>query len=138
MVISDTRTLKGTRAVFGGPMPAACLYAATEFVQKNQNICQAVTHAIVHALKWLQTAGPGDILKTVPESYWLNDRGLYLASFEKVRESLSPDGVMPDDGPRTALAAMAMFDSGVIEDRIRLTRTFTNTFAQRAKERFNA
>ena len=137
-VISDTRTLKGTRAVFGGPMPAACLYAATDFVRKNQNTCQAMTNAIVHGLKWLQTAGPGDIIKTVPESYFLNDRGMYLAAFEKVRESLSPDGVMPDDGPRTALRAMAEFDSSVREDRVRLSGTFTNEFAQRAKERFKA
>ena len=137
-VISDTRTLKGTSAVFGGPMPAACLYAASDFVQKNTNTCQAMAHAVVHALKWLQTAGPGDIIKTVPESYLLNDRGLYLASFEKVRESLSSDGVMPDDGPRTALRAMAAFDNSVKEDRIRLSRTFTNNFAQRAKERFKA
>ena len=137
-VISDTRTLKGTAAVFGGPMPAACLYAATEFVRKNPNTCQAMANAIVHGLKWLQTAGPGDIIKTVPESYFLNDRGVYLASFEKVRESLSPDGLMPDDGPRTALRAMAEFDSSVKADRIRLSRTFTNEFAQRAKERFKA
>ena len=137
-VISDTRTLKGTAAVFGGPMPAACLYAATDFVRKNPNTCQAMTNAIVHSLKWLQTAGPGDIIKTVPENYLFNDRGVYLASFEKVRESLSSDGMMPDDGPRTALRAMAEFDSSVREDRIRLSRTFTNEFAQRAKERFKA
>ena len=137
-VISDTRTLKGTIAIFGGPMPAACLYAATEFVQKNPDTCQALANGIVHALKWLQTAGPGDMIRTVPESYLLNDRGLYLASFEKVRESLSPDGVMPDDGPRTALRAMAAFDSSVKENRIRLSKTFTNNFALHAKERFKA
>ena len=37
--------------------------------------------AMVHALKWLQTAGPSDIIKTVPESYFLGDRALYLAAF---------------------------------------------------------
>ena len=137
-VISDTRTLKGTAAVFGGPMPAACLFAATDFVRKNQNTCQAMANAIVHGLKWLQTAGPGDIIKTVPESYFLNDRGMYLAAFAKVRESLSPDGMMPDDGPRTALRAMAAFDSSVKEEGIRLSETFTNEFAQRAKNRFKA
>ena len=31
-VISDTRTLKGTIEVFGGAMPAGCLYAPTVFV----------------------------------------------------------------------------------------------------------
>lgn len=137
-IISDTRTLKGTVDVFGGPMPAACLYAPLEFVRRNPNTCQALAHAVVHGLKWLQTAGPGDIIKTVPESYLLGDRGLYLGAFDKLRESLSVDGLMPDDGPRTALKAMAGFDAMVKEDKIRLSRTFTNEFAQRAKVRFNA
>ncbi|MDP3138874.1 MAG: ABC transporter substrate-binding protein [Burkholderiaceae bacterium] len=137
-IISDTRTLKGTIDVFGGLMPAACLYTHADFVQKNPNTCQALANAIVHGLKWLQTAGPSDIIKTVPESYLLGDRALYLASFNKVREALSLDGVMPEDGGRTALKALASFDPSVKADKIDLARTFTNDFARRAKDRFKA
>ncbi|MDO8278924.1 MAG: ABC transporter substrate-binding protein [Burkholderiaceae bacterium] len=137
-IISDTRTLKGTIDVFGGLMPAACLYTHADFVQKNPNTCQALANAIVHGLKWLQTAGPSDIIKTVPESYLLGDRALYLASFNKVREALSLDGVMPEDGGRTALKALASFDPTVKADKIDLARTFTNDFARRAKDRFKA
>jgi NitT/TauT family transport system substrate-binding protein len=137
-IISDTRTLKGTAEVFGGQMPAACLYAPADFIRKNPNTCQALANAIVRGLKWLQTAGPGDIIKTVPESYLLGDRALYLASFNKVRESISLDGIMPEDGPRTALKALASFDASVKSDKIDLSKTYTNVFAQRAKERFKA
>ena len=137
-IISDTRTLKGTAEVFGGAMPAACLYAPLEFIQKNPNTCQALANAIVHGLKWLQTAGPGDIIQTVPESYLLGDRALYLASFSKVRESISLDGVIPEEGPRTALKALASFDASIKADRIDLAKTYTNVFALRAKERFKA
>lgn len=137
-IISDTRTLKGTLEVFGGPMPSGCLYASADFVQKNPNTCQALANAIVHALKWLQTAGPGDIIKTVPENYLLGDRALYLASFDKVREALSTDGMVPADGPKTALNAIASFDASVKPDKIDLAKTFTNEFARRAKDRFKA
>ncbi|MEO6017604.1 MAG: ABC transporter substrate-binding protein [Polaromonas sp.] len=137
-IISDTRTLKGTIEVFGGPMPAACLYAPMEFIQKNPNTCQALANAIVHGLKWLQTAGPGDIIKTVPESYLLGDRALYLASFNKVRESISLDGLIPDDGARTALKALASFDPSIKADKIDIAKTYTNEFARRAKDRFKA
>ncbi len=137
-IITDTRTPKGTVEVFGGAMPAACLYAPLEFIQKNPNTCQALANAIVHGLKWLQTAGPGDIIKTVPESYLLGDRALYLASFNKVRESISLDGVIPEEGPRTALKALADFDPGIKADRIDLAKTYTNVFALRAKGRFKA
>ena len=137
-IISDTRTLKGTLEVFGGAMPAACLYAPMEFVQKNPNTCQAMTNAIVRGLKWLQTSGPGDIIKTVPESYLLGDRALYLASFNKIRESISLDGLIPEDGPRTALKALASFDPAIKPEKIDLAKTYTNEFSRRAKERFQA
>ncbi|CAN5568093.1 ABC transporter substrate-binding protein [soil metagenome] len=137
-IISDTRTLKGTIELFGGPMPAACLLAPLDFIRKNPNTCQALANAMVRGLKWLQTAGPGDILNTVPESYLLGDRGLYIAAFNKVRESISLDGILADDAPRTALKALASFDPGIKAGRIDLAKTYTNVFAQRAKERFRA
>jgi NitT/TauT family transport system substrate-binding protein len=135
-IISDTRTLKGTNEVFGGPMPSGCLYASAEFVQKNPNTCQALANAIVHGLKWLQTAGPSDIIKTVPESYLLGDRALYLASFNKVREAIAIDGLIPEEGARTAVRALSTFDPGIRPERIELSKTYTNDFARRAKDRF--
>jgi NitT/TauT family transport system substrate-binding protein len=137
-IVSDTRTLKGTQEVFGGPMPAACFYAHADFVKSNPNTCQGLANAIVRGLKWLQTAGPSDIIKTVPESYLLGDRALYLASFNKVREALALDGILPEDGARTALKALASFDPAIKADKIDLSRTFTNDFARRAKEKYKA
>ncbi len=137
-IVADTRTLKGTLEVFGGAMPGACLYGAVDFVKNNPNTVQALTNAMVHSLKWLQTAGPGDIIKTVPETYLMGDRALYLAAFNKVRESISPDGMIPDDGPRTALRALAGFDPSIRADKIELSRTYSNEFAKKAKIRFLA
>ncbi len=135
-VVSDARTLRGAEAVFGGPMPAACLHASAEFVQRHPGVCQVLADGIVHALKWLQTAGPRDLLRTVPEPYLMGDLGLYLASFERARESLSIDGQMPTDGARTALRALAAFDASLRPERIDLPRSYTNVFVQRARERF--
>jgi NitT/TauT family transport system substrate-binding protein len=137
-IIQDTRTLKGTADLFGGNVPSACLYAASDFVQKMPNTCQALAHAMVHSLKWLQTAGPGDIIKTVPESYLLGDRALYLASFNKMRESISPDGMMPDDGPLTAFKAIGQYDAIFRAAKVNINKTYTNEFARRAKQRFRA
>ncbi|MFE8644216.1 ABC transporter substrate-binding protein [Sphingomonas sp. NCPPB 2930] len=137
-VICDTRTLKGTLDLFGGPMPAGCLHAPEDFVQKRAATAQALASGIVHALKWLQTAGPGDIVKTVPESYLLGDRALYLTVFHKMREGYSPDGLVPDAGPETAVRAMAGFDPVVQPGRVDLQRLYTNDFARRAKDRFQA
>ena len=137
-IISDTRTLKGTLEVFGGPMPAGCLYAPMDFVQKHPATCQAMANAIVRGLKWLQTAGPSDIIKTVPEAYLLGDRALYLAAFNKGREAIALDGLLPEEGAKTALKVLARFEPGVKEGRIELGKTYTNDFAQRAKEKYKA
>ena len=41
VVLSDSRTEQGTKAAFGGPYLADCLYAKTEFVKANPNTAQA-------------------------------------------------------------------------------------------------
>jgi NitT/TauT family transport system substrate-binding protein len=137
-IVSDTRTLKGTHDVFGGLMPAACFYAHAEFVKANPNTCQALANAVVRGLKWLQTAGPSDIIKTVPENYLLGDRALYLASFNKIREAIALDGLITEDGAKTALKALASFEPSVHPDKIDLARTYTNEFARRAKDKYKA
>jgi NitT/TauT family transport system substrate-binding protein len=131
-IIADTRTLKGTEQLFGGPMPAGSLYAPEEFIQKNPNTVQALTNAMVKALKWLQTAGPSDIIRTVPEAYLLGDRALYLASFNAVRDAISPDGTISEAGAKTTLTALASFNDKIKPSEIDLTRTYTNDFVKKA------
>ncbi|HJV85861.1 MAG TPA: ABC transporter substrate-binding protein [Noviherbaspirillum sp.] len=135
-VIADTRTLKDTNAVFGGPMPAATLYTTEAFLKKNPNTAQALTNAMVHALKWLQKAGPSDIIKVVPESYLLGDRALYIDAFLKVREAISPDGLMPEAGPKTALKTLQAFEPQLAGKNIDLSKTYTNEFAKKANAKY--
>jgi NitT/TauT family transport system substrate-binding protein len=135
-VVADTRTLKDTNEIFGGPMPAATLYTTEEFLKKNPNTAQALTNAMVRSLKWLQKAGPSDIIKVVPESYLLGDRGLYIDAFMKVREALSPDGIIPEAGPATALKTLQAFDSAVASKNIDLAKTYTNEFAKKANAKY--
>jgi len=137
-IIADTRTLQGTLDVFGGPMPSVCLCAPVEFVQRHPATCQALSDAIVRSLKWMRTAGPGDIIRTVPESYLLGDRSLYLASFNKVVEAFSLDGVMTQEGSLTAIRALSDGNTAIQADRVNLAQTYTNQFALRSKERFKA
>lgn len=137
-IIHDTRSLKGATELFGGLVPSACLYATTEFIQKHPQTCQALANAIVHSLKWLQTAGPGDIINTVPTSYLLGDRALYLAAFNKVRESIALDGMVPDDGALAVLKLHSRYDKGLTAAKADVGRCYTNEFARRAKSRFRA
>ncbi len=137
-VVADTRTMRGNAEVFGGPLPAGSLCASSGFVGEHPRQCQAMASALVRALKWLQTAGPSDLNKTVPESYFEGDRSLYLAAFSRARESWVPDGLMPENGPQTVVRMLSQFGDAPQLQRVDLARTFTNEFARVAKARFRA
>ena len=135
-VLSDTRDVAESDRVFGGPMPAACLYAPVAFIDKHPNVAQALTNAIVRANKWIQQAGPGDIIKVVPESYLLGDRAVYIDAFLKARGALSPDGMIPEAGSATALRALASIDESMGKAKLDLKANYTNEFVRKANTKF--
>ena len=135
-VLADTRTLKGTEAVWGAPLPAGVLHAAIEFVQKNPNTIQALANAVVRANRWIAKASATDVAKVVPESYLLGDRALYLFSFDKVKEAISPDGLFSDSGAKATVTSLAAFDPAVKPAEIELAKTYTNVFAKKANLKY--
>ena len=135
-IVADTRTMKGTEQVLGGPMPAGCLYAPVEFIRRNPGTVQALTNAIVRADKWIHSASADELLRTVPESYLLGDKALYLFSFNKVKEAISPDGYISDAGAKTALKVIPTFNPEVKEKEIKLELTYTNDFVKKANAKY--
>src|SRR5690606_35392705 len=135
-IVTDTRIMSEAEAVFGGPMPAGCLYAPQAFLDKNPGTAQALTNAMVRANKWIQKAGPGDIIKVVPESYLLGDRSIYIDGFLAAQKALSPDGMFPAKGPETALRALGSVDAEIAKARLDLNAVYTNAFAQKANAKY--
>jgi len=131
-VIAETRTPEGTQKIFGGPMPAASLYAPIDFVKKNPHTVQALTNATVRALKWMQEASPQQILKTVPEEYLLGDPAMYLFAYNNVKTAYSKDGYFPEAGAKTTLKALASFNPNIKPAEINLAETYTNEFVKKA------
>ncbi len=135
-LIADTRSLKDTKAIFDGNMPAGCLYAPEKFLDENPGVAQALANAIVRADKWIHSTDPDDIVDAMPESYLLGDRDVYLAAIKNSIEGLSPDGMIPDDGPQTALDALDAYIDDFPVDNIELDRIWTNDFAKQANENY--
>ncbi len=137
-VVADARTLSGSQALFGGSVPGGCLVAPVAFLQRHEAQAQALTDAVVHALKWLQTAGPSDLVKALPANSWGQARSVYLAAFAQARETLSPDGLMPNNGAATALRALLLADPQRVASRVDAQSSFTTEFAQKSKLKFSA
>jgi len=135
-LIAETRTPQGTEKLFGGPMPAASLYAPVEFVRKNPNTVQALTNATVRTLLWMQEAAPQQILAAVPEEYLLGNKAMYLFAFNNVRPAYSKDGYFSEAGARTTLKALASFNPAVKPESINLAETYTNEFVKKAHAKY--
>ena len=135
-VVADTRVVADADKLFGGPMPAACLYAPQSFIDKNPNTVQALANAIVRADKWIQNAGASDIIKAVPESYLLGDRAVYVDAFIAAKGALSPDGMIPEAGAETARRALASIDPEIASAKVDLAAIWTNDYVKRANAKY--
>ena len=137
-IIAETRTPEGTEKIFGGPMPAASLYAPIEFIKKNPNTVQALTNAMVRALIWMQQASPQQILDTVPEEYLLGNKAMYLFAYNNVKTAYSRDGLIPEAGAKTTLKTLAAFNPAIKPAEINLSETYTNEFVKKALAKYGS
>jgi len=132
-VVVETVSVQGAKAVYGGPLPSGSLYTREEFIKANPNTVQALTNAMVRALKWLKTATPDDVAKTVPTEYLLGDRTLYLEAYRKNSESYSRDGLFPPAGAQAQLKVLSGFEQAVREAKdLNPADAYTNDFVRDA------
>ena len=123
------------------PNPHADLHPVAytyPYAHAHAQQAQALVHGLVHALKWLQTAEPADVVKHVPTSGLLAERSLFLAALARARDAMSPDGLMPEDAPRTALRALSVLNPAMAVRQSDLARSYTQEFARKAKQKYSA
>ncbi|MCY1408566.1 ABC transporter, substrate-binding protein, aliphatic sulfonates family [compost metagenome] len=135
-IIADTRDPSGTRALFGGPMPAGTLYAKTQFIENNPDTIQALTNAMVQALHWLGSASAEDVAALVPAAYLLNDPDLYKQAYRNIQPALSATGLFPQQGAIVALLALQAFEPSLRDAAFNPASTWTNTFVNQALQAF--
>jgi len=131
-IVADTRTLEGTTKVYGGPYPAAVLYAPTAFIEKNPNTVQALVTALVRGLKWVQSHNAEEIAKMMPPEYSLGDNAVFVESIKANHDAYSPDGRFTREAAETAYKVLKAFDPAVAGAKIDLAKTYTDTFVAKA------
>lgn len=131
-IIADTRHPHGTRALFGGPVPAGTLYAKVSFIEENPRTIQALTNAMVKALHWLHDASADDVAALVPPAYLLDDPDLYKQAYRNIQPALSSTGLFPAQGPALSRQALQAFDPTLQEMALSPAGTWTNDFVSAA------
>ncbi len=135
-IVADTRVIEESDAIFGGPMIAGCLYAPEKFIKSRSEDVQALTNAVVRADHWLATASADDIVKTVPESYFMGNKAIYVEGFLKNRPALSRDGMFPEGAPAISLKALQSVNPKMANVKVDLEATYTNEFAAKANQKY--
>lgn len=138
VILADSRTEEGTRAAFGGPYLADCLYAKTEFVRANPNTAQAIANAIVHAMQWLHTASIDDIVKSIPPDYYQADEKLYRKSLEKNLAAFQWDGIVTNAAVKSVWDAISILEPDFKSARIEMEKTYDNALIERALKKWKA
>ncbi|MBN9062983.1 MAG: ABC transporter substrate-binding protein [Rhizobiales bacterium 65-9] len=132
VVLIDTRTEAGTKALFGGTNPAAVVYSRNEFLEKNAETAQKITNAFVKTLKWLAAAKPDDVAASVPEEYFLGDKALYLRAVQNSLESYSRTGIIAPEGMKSVYEMVKALDPEMASATVDLSKTFVDTFVKKA------
>jgi NitT/TauT family transport system substrate-binding protein len=136
VVVSDTRTAKGMKDVYGGDYHAGCIYAPVDWIRKNPNTAQAVVNAMVRAVRWLQKARPDEVVASVPAEYYGDDPTMYKVALLKNMEGYSPDGLFTAQGAQNVFKVLNSFEPTVQAAKIDLARTYDNSFAQKALKKY--
>jgi NitT/TauT family transport system substrate-binding protein len=131
-VLIDTRTEAGTRALFGGSNPAACVYTKKDFLDRNPVTTQRLVNAFVKALKLIQASTPEQITEMVPAEYHLGDKPLYIQAVKNSLESYSRDGIVSEAGRNSIYEMLKTLDPEIQDAKVDLATTFDDRFVRRA------
>jgi len=132
-VLIDMRTMAGTKAVLGGTYPAASLYMDAAWVDAHKDEVQKLANAFVKTLHFINTHSAAEIADKMPKDFYVGDKEGYVKALENGKAMFTPDGVMPEDGPKTVLAVLSEFSKNVQGKTIDLSKTYTTAFVKNAK-----
>ena len=132
-VLIDMRTMAGTRAALGGTYPAASLYMSADWVDAHKEEVQKLANAFVKTLHFINTHSAAEIADKMPKDFYVGDKEGYVKALENGKAMFTPDGVMPEDGPKTVLAVLSEFSKNVQGKAIDLSKTYTTEFVKNAK-----
>jgi NitT/TauT family transport system substrate-binding protein len=133
-IVANTRTLAGTKQVFGGPYPAAVLYAPRAFIERNAPATQKLVNAFLRGLKWIADHSADEIAAVMPPDYALGNAPLYVQSIKNSLPMYSRDGRFDRQAGETAYAVLKAFDPDVANAKIDVSATYTNAFVEKASQ----
>jgi len=129
--VADLITPGGTRAALGTVYPATALYFARTYVAEYPCEVWHVTHAVMKALRFIETHDAEAIVAELPVKAGGPDRAAFTRQIAADRQMFGGDGTMDSVAAAGELRAMAATNPAYA--RVRLTLTYTNAFVAGSK-----
>ena len=77
-----------------------------------------------------------DIVKAVPESYFLGNKEIYIAGFMKNRPALSKDGYIPEKAPEISFRSLQIVNKKLENFKPDYRAVYTNAFVEAAHKKY--
>ena len=128
-IVTDTRRINESDALYGGSMVGGCLYAPEDFIAKNPETVQRITNALIRSLKVIEKVTPETLMKPVPKAAFMGNPDLYAHCFVNNRPSVSADGRFPAGCVEAAARALSSVNPALEKFAFDASACFTNRFA---------
>ncbi|OYO20459.1 ABC transporter substrate-binding protein [Enemella evansiae] len=128
-MLGDLRTRDQVKALYGSDTwPSSCLYAKTEWLEKNPEKAKKLATAIARTLQWVQTHSGEEIAAQMPEAYAGGDRAQYARVIDELKLTMSKDGKFSEAGVNAVLDTQRVANPEVGDKKIDLSKTYTNEY----------
>ena len=131
----DLATTEGTKKWLGGTWPTASIIVRADWVEKHPEETQRVVTAMVETMHWIATHSAADIADNMPKDFVSNQlitKQDYIDALTKDKDQFLPDGMMPEDGPKTVLDVLTK--AGKVKGEVDLSKTYTNDYVIKANK----
>lgn len=133
-VLLDTRTLRDTDWLYGGPSAGLCLSAHNTYIERNPVVIQSVTQAVLKAMVWMRTATPTDLTRHVPRPLLEPNSAVFFGAWLRSREAFSSDGVFPEGVAMNVLKSLQRLQLVSDVSLVNPAQTFNNRFVIRSRQ----
>ncbi|MDQ4489127.1 ABC transporter substrate-binding protein [Sinomonas sp. ASV486] len=131
VILEDVRTVEGLKGVFGADSwPSACLYAKTDWIEKNSDTAGRLAKAIKRTLKYVDQHSGQEIADKMPEKFAGGDKTQYAKVIDDLKKTLSKDGVFTADGTEAVLKTQRVANPEVGSKDIDLSKTYSNDYVK--------
>lgn len=128
----DARTFEGSRLAFGGVYPTACLYLQQSFIDKNPETVQRLVNGLLKTQRWIKSVPTAQLAEAIPAGYKTDNIDLNIEILNASKNLFSQTGLMDPEAAKVPLAVLSDYDPKIAAAKIDLSKTFTNSFAERA------